>query len=505
MWLGARQRERVDLSEDSGFFLQLLDNTLAWRERLVEELKFGSRNHVRSVCSYQIDFPPAMLESLVDLKYARKASVLLPLTTRAKRPLLNFALSGPAGSSATLTSRASIAALQAQYLTLLAETSAASEVLTRAVEPQLLEAICDFSPGFFNGAFFKDGAKDLPSALAAYLSSGLEFQVSAADILSWRTMTVEAGEILAKSLGEPPERLSSSEEMLLALPRMSSPPRSASKVQTVVEGFHEAMLSARDAADDSFLTALAEYGRRYEVVVEVDVPLLEPSRIKIEEDLPLTLRRRPLRSWVSQDFALGDARSSHLEVRVDDPNVELAKYKIVDVWGNDATGWLETVRHTREALAIYSSEPQRPYYVTLEACLSVARPLALGTALLCLASLLAIAAVSVVGFSGAVGDRLAVLAIPTTIAAAFVLAREQTALATRLQLIPRTVLAAITLALWTEIAIGLMIAGGGGDEPSAKRPIDPPSWNRSIPVVGTMGQGEGARKWLRTEHKAAVE
>jgi hypothetical protein len=185
--------------------------------------------------------------------------------------------------------------------------------------------------------------------------------------------------------------------------------------------------------------------------------------------------------------------------------VELAKYKVLDVWGKDATGWLETVRHTREALAIYSSEPQRPYYVTLEACLSVARPLALSTVLLCLASLLAIVATSVIGFSGPVGDRLAVLAIPTTIAAAFVLAREQTALATRLQWIPRTVLAAITLALWAEIAIGLMVTGDVVGKASINRPIDPPGWRRVIPAVGTMSQGEGASKWLRTEHKAAAE
>lgn len=504
MWVGRRRSERVDLSEESGFFLQLLDDTLAWRERLVEELKFGSRNHVRSICSYQVDFLPAMLESQVDLKYARKANVLLPLTTRPKRPLLNFALSGPEGA-ATLTSRASIAGLQAQYLALLAETSSASNALIPAVELQLFEAICGFSPGFFNDTFLKDGTGDRASALAAYLSSGLGFAVPVSSILHWQTKTAQVGEILAQNLNEPPDLLSSSEEVLLSLPRMARPPQAVSEIQTLVDNFHQGIVAAHAALDRSFLAVLAEYGRRYEVVVEVEVPLLEPSRIKIEEDLPLKLKRRRFRSWVSQDFALGDARSAHLEVRVDDPNVELAKYKVLDVWGGDATGWLETVRHTREALAIYSSESQRPYYVALEACLSVARPLALGTALLCVASLLAIAAVSAIGFAGSVGDKLAVLAIPTTIAATFVLAREQTALATRLQWIPRAVLAAITFALWAEIAIGLAVTDDAGQRASVERPVAPPSWRKVSPAVSRMNQDKGAIKWLRTGHEAAVE
>jgi hypothetical protein len=488
--------ERVDLSEESGFFLDLLDDTLAWRERLVGELRFGNRNHVRFISAFQVDFPPAMLEARVSLERAGSANVLLPLTARPKRPLLNFALSGPGGSPATLTSRASSAGLQVQYLSGLLETSAASSQLKSTIKPDLLEAICVFTPGFFNYTFLKDGDGDFAHALSLYLSSGLHLEVGKDDVCRWREKTARAGEILARRLGEPPDPVSSSEEMLLALPQMSEPPRSIGEIDSTVDDFCVGVHAADRAEDRSFLGVLAEYGRRYEMVVEVEVPLLEPCRIKVEEDLPLELKRgRRFAHWVDQSFALGDARSAHLEARVDDPNVEIAGFKVHDLQQRDATGWLETVRRTREALAIYTSEVGRPYYVAVSVRLSVARPLMIGASLLCLANLLAIVAVPAIGFHGAVGERFAVLAIPTTIAATFVLVREQTALATRLQWVPRAILAATTFALWAEIVIGLSAVGV--DSPASAKTSSHPArstgLSRQAESPGTMKKSKGER------------
>lgn len=479
---------RADLSEEAGFFLDLVDNPPAWRERLVSELKFGGRNHVRSISSYQVDFPPALLEAHVDLKKCRSANVLLPLTTRSKRPLLNFALAGPGGAPATLTSRASVAALQAGYLSALAETSIASSDLVASIEFDLLEAICGFSPGFFTDTFLKDGAGDFSSALAGYLSGGLHLDVRASDVARWQTKTAEVGRILSARLAEPPEPVSSSEEVLLALPRMGNPPQSTEEIEDLVQRFCEGVRAAESASDHAFLTVLAEYGRRYEMVVEVEVSLLEPVRIKIEEDLPLELKRRRFRNWVDQDFSLGDARSAHLEARVDDPNVEISRYRVRDLKGGDATGWLESIRHTREALAIYSSEAERPHYLRVSVCLTVARHLLVGACLLCLINFMAIAAVPAIGFSGAGGERLALLAIPTTVAATFVLAREQTALATRLQWVPRAILAMTTFVLWAEIVIGLIVAGPDPleKESPVSRPVNPTGLSRSIAPRGTM-------------------
>jgi hypothetical protein len=483
--------ERIDLSEDSRFFLELLDSTHVWRERLVRELRFGNRNHVRAISSYQIDFPPALLEKHGQASEARTANILIPLTTRPKGPLLNFSLSGPGGSPATLTSRASIAALQAEYLGALAESSAVSGILCSRIDSQLFESICVFTPGFFNDSFFRDGNGDIAVALAEYLTSGLDLPVGVEDVRRWRRKTAQAGAILAERLREPPDPLSSSEEVLLALPHNPRLPASIDEIGSLVDGYHEAILAADEAADEQFLVALAEYGRRYEVVIEVEVPLLEPSRVKIEEDLPLRVKHRGLRSWVGQEFPLGDARSTHLEARSDDPNVEAIDYQIQDLHGRDASGWLESIRLTREALSLYGSEPGRPYFAVLWLRLGVARSLRIGAWLLLVANLVAIVAVPFIGFSGSVGDRLAVLAIPTTIAATFALVREQTALAARLQWIPRMLLAATTVALWLEVVIGLIAFDDSSTRTSVSRPEHAAEWSYKTTAPSTMHNGEG--------------
>jgi hypothetical protein len=450
---------RVDLSEQSGFFLDLLDQTRLWRERLVQEIQFASWTHVRLVSSYQIDFPPDLLSRYVNLRRTDKANVLLPLTTREKAPLLNFALSGPGGIPAALTSRASTAALQAQYLELLAQTSSAASTLRSHIAGSLYEAIGAFTPGLFRDTFLKNAGGDHEEALQTYLQSGLGTPVASADLRRWQVDTAEAAAVLANRLNEPPSPFSCSEELLLALPKIDPLPQSIGEVDAIVRGYLTGVKGADKANDDDYLTALAEYGRRYEMIVEVEVPLLEPSTIKIEEDLPLELSDRSWRSqnWMSHTFAFGDARSVHLEARSLDPSVEIAGYELRDVEGGDATGWVESVRHARETLIVYSSEPERPYYVSLRLRLRSARHLQVTTTMLAVANLAALVGVLLIENGRSYVDRLAVLVIPTTVAATFVLIREQTALATRLQWRgSRAFLAATTLVLWIVVVVGLI-------------------------------------------------
>jgi hypothetical protein len=189
----ATPEQRIDLSEDLRFFLDLLDNTHLWRERLVRDLRFANKNHVRTVSSYQIDFPPALLEKFNIARSGAWANVLVPLTTRPKAPLRGFALSGPGRSPATLTSRASIAALQAEYLRALVDSSTAAGELRSHIDPQLFESICVFTPRFFRDSFFRDGDGDFSLALADYLTSGLEIAISPKDVRQWRGKTTEAG------------------------------------------------------------------------------------------------------------------------------------------------------------------------------------------------------------------------------------------------------------------------------------------------------------------------
>ena len=177
--------ERVDLSETPEFFLRLLDDTHAWRERLVEELTLGSAAHVRATSSYHVEFPRALLDPHADPDKYRSANVLLPLTTRDKGPLLNLDLVGPAGSPVALTPRASIAALETIYLERLAESSPAAHSL-RGIADGLLEAVCLFTPARFQDHFLQQAGGDRSAALRRYLEDGLGFSVAGDDVAEWR-------------------------------------------------------------------------------------------------------------------------------------------------------------------------------------------------------------------------------------------------------------------------------------------------------------------------------
>ena len=119
------------------------------------------------------------------------------------------------------------------------------------------------------------------------------------------------------------------------------------------------------------------------------------------------------------------------------------------------------------------------------------RPLIVGAVLLLMANLLAIGAVPFIGFDDP--DRLAILVIPTTIAATFALVREQTALAARLQWMPRLLLAATTIALWLEVVVGLILFDDGRDRTSINRPKQQAEWATKAAWTSTMSAGKEAR------------
>jgi hypothetical protein len=446
---------RLDLSEDSAFLLTLIDRPLDWRERLVEEFSFERAAHVSVASSYQINFPPDLLEGFADSTLHRTANVLLPLTTRDKRPLLNLAITGPAGAPAQLLSRASTAALEAQYLSRLIRTSEADAQLLRGGLPEnLLEAICVFTPDYFNS--IADGADGVDVAMYRYLVSGLgaDMAVTPETVRRWRALTAEATGILRSHAAWLPVGRSSAEEPLLALPRLDPLPGDIDEIETIVSRFCDAVSALERAGDDVLLRALAEYGRRYELIVEVELPLLEPCTVKVTEDRVL---RERTRGWTTQTFRLGDARSAHLEARAADPNVVLENFDVRGIDGEQiGLGPLESVRRTEETLALYSAETERPEYVEVSLQLRPRRHLRwTSTALTALNGLTVVVAIFM-PHDHLLVERLALLTVPTTLAATVVLVREQTALATRLQTASRLWLGGSTVVLWCVVLAMLL-------------------------------------------------
>jgi hypothetical protein len=327
-------------------------------------------------------------------------------------------------------------------------------------------------------------------ALFLYLKEGLSFHIDSCDVTHWRHRTSQAGAVLARRLEEPPERLSSSEEILLAVPLIEPPPASITEVNSIVDGYVDQIHQADRANDDAYLSVLAEYGRRYELICEVEVPLLEPFRVKVEEDRPLGLKTR---GAMTHDVVIGGSRSMHIEARTTDSNVVLGKkMELNDAQGKSIFNRMELVRITPEGLALYSSDEKRPYIATLSLRLRVAFQLTVAALLLTMISLIAaISALSLTEDRFLVGS-LSVLVVPTTVASAFVLTREDSPLATRLQRYWRGGLAIATLALWL-VVVGRLISYDAQSEKNGGATARPGKVNQEKGAFNGTQRSKGQR------------
>lgn len=100
----------VDLQREDLLFPMLLD-PWSWRERCVERLTLGHAHHVEVSNRYQVHMRAAQLPIGTQATQLSPVRVLLPLSTRPKKPLFNFALHGPGGRDVHLLTRREVAKL----------------------------------------------------------------------------------------------------------------------------------------------------------------------------------------------------------------------------------------------------------------------------------------------------------------------------------------------------------------------------------------------------------
>jgi hypothetical protein len=470
----AARRGTINLSANMTFTHRLMDDPSIWRHRLVEELELGRGDHVRVSSSYHVELPPDLIDEFANGGAADHVRLLLPLTMRPKQPLLRFDLVGPVGAPSTLLLRSVIASIEADYLGALAASSAAGDHLTQTLPRDLLRAICDFTPDVFRefeehqrsrvGRVVRTRTGDRRSieAYRSYLSDGLHIDVERADVERWLEKQALAGSTLARALDETPDPYSSAEQVLLALPRLIEAPVSPADVDVLLDDYIEAVRSAESADDGTFLVALGDYGKRWEVVVETELPLGRAATVRLTEDRPLhTARRRFRLNEVAHVFALGEAGSAHVEVHVSDHRVGIHSFDVRELSPARRPvripPW-EGVRRTAEFLSLYSSQPDRPYFATLHVSLLPATHVR-WTARLILA--LAVTAALLAGIlqPDTATDQLVLMTLltfPTTFAVALLLLRESTALAVRLQLTTRLLTVVATALLWVVVFARLL-------------------------------------------------
>jgi hypothetical protein len=359
--------------------------------------------------------------------------------------------------------RNATAEIQAEYLDRLLDLHG-TPALRSALDRLTLEAICYFTPGPIRLG------EDEPTsyAVAEYLSQLLGIEIAVVDVPALFGRTRAASHRLCRALEEPPDAYSAAERFVWALAALSvltdSDIRPADRDEMLdVLDTYDAAVAQADPGADSFLKALAEYGRRWEVLVETEVPLFEPCTIKLTETRPLEL------DWWNgsvQPFNFADAESDHVQVRVSDQSVELAGFSVrsrerdgtvtlLDDRSSLAMGF-DGVRSTRESLAIYSSAGDRPYYLDVRLRLRTARTSWFAAlAIFVLTAVATVLAATTPADDHRV-DSLALLAVPTTFAVAALLVREQTPLAARLQRRLRLAMLLALIALWVVVLTKLV-------------------------------------------------
>ncbi|HWT91608.1 MAG TPA: hypothetical protein VN238_01325 [Solirubrobacteraceae bacterium] len=468
-WLGP-PNDRADLTENWDFIFVLLDDTRAWKQRLVERVRFQAAHHVHVESAYQCELPRAMLAGRVS-DDANSAEVLLPVTTREKRPLLNLDVRHSSGQPAHLLPRASIAAIEGEYLWRLLALWDHGGGVRASIPSDLFEAVCVTSPDVFRSFVAQRGSE--AEALADYLTGGLGFSIDPVDVEGWLAITRAAAAQLVAVLNEPAEPLfSTSENFLLSLPRLENRPATLAAVAAVVRAYstmiaRAAQLAAADRDAHDFLSVLGEYGRRWEVIVDVEIPLREPSVITLVEDRPLVLER----GSAVHRFSLGDAKSARLDASVGHHTVSFRQghLGVVTLDGakvgvgpigphGGAVGPLELAQDTKELISIYSSEPERPDRVEVLLPLVLSNDVSRPGGLLFGLTLAAIAMTAFVS-STELTDKLAVLVVPSTLAVALTLIREESPLAARLSRRRNAWLAGAVVALWLVTAVRLIAAG----------------------------------------------
>lgn len=421
--------EKVDLREQPAFSLALLDDAWVWRHRVVETLEVGLADHVSVTTRYQLEFPPDLVANYVGAE-ASEARLFLPITTRHKKVLLGFSARGPRGGPAHLLLRATIADLEAHYVTGFVQ-AIDDQGLQDALSYDLIRAIAAAAPATYEH-FLAEAKGDRVAGLTAYVHGGIGVALTQGELRGLLQIMEPASEALASALGEPIDDRSAAENVLLAMPYLppSGRPTSVEEVHELAEQYTDAIVGGQ--VEQWLLALVAEYGRRWEVILEIDAPLREPFTVQLCQERPVVIRGRSL---LRHEVALDDARSYHLQVRVIDPSVRIAPGPVLRDSEGAIVGIpnLEGGRDTAELFAVYSSEPDRPTQAMAELTLQPVESVRFtATVVEVLAWFAVAAALLVSGEEALLLAKLGILTIPTTFAVALLLVREQSPVAARL-------------------------------------------------------------------------
>lgn len=246
--------------------------------------------------------------------------------------LFNVSASGPDGGAAHFLLREEAALIQSGYIAHVVQGISTGD---QAFGGELWTAISAFTPGKWSHFLAENqpgllrrmrdrsGEEHRTDSLVAYLDAALSFAVSRPDVVRWLAQLEVPRELLLAAFEEAPSDLSSSECVLLAIPFMDLQPGDSGGVDDLVRTFcasvHQMEAEARQV--------VAEYGRRWEVLMEVTVPIGQLCTVQLRDQRPWIDTPSPV---MTQEIVFGDSVTTHVEIRAADHSVVLDRAAVVE-------------------------------------------------------------------------------------------------------------------------------------------------------------------------------
>jgi len=428
----------IDLSERTDLTCALLDNTRAWRERAVHEIVLRDSDHVDAVLTYQIRIPvPFVQEYEPNARSGDQIRILLPFTIRPKQLLFKVDFIGVQGNSTALLLRDDAARFQAQYIAHVSGMPHNEHPLMGALWVGVSaytkfawrEHYANAKPPFWRRLWPGFESIRRTRALVTYLNSDLidlDAKIKNHHITDWLRRIDPVRVALVDALAEDEDPESSSECILLAIPFMPYAPGSIADIDALVEEF----CATISAMDMKARQVVAEYGRRWEAIVDTVVPIGQGCSIKLSEQRPWVRAPSPV---MEQEIAFGDATTTHVEIRAADPDIVIDRPSISDLSGERSDiAVADEIRVTADAIAIYASEVDRPYLARVKVHARVRWGHRLLIIWLMITIVIAGTGAAVLPENADLVDFLTLLIFPLTLAGTVVLTREATPLAERL-------------------------------------------------------------------------
>lgn len=416
----------VNLIDDRGVTASLLANPLGWRVRVVEEILVDSATS----CTRRRSLQAGPLREVLGTKVPRRvthALLALNVAPMPRGPLMDFDVKGPEGD-AWLLPRTEIAERQSQYLLQLANLSRVPISKELAV---LIAAVLGFT-----GELFSTGA---PADLSGYFEDGLGRPVAPTVLEDWEKVARRCEAVLRPRLDEF-RGYSAPENPSLVIPQLfetdllstdSDATRLLESYATALECF-QARAQEVDLAGtaEEFLTALADYGNSYDLIVAMKVPLDEPFLVKYSERRDLTLN---IRNRGHQDLVIADAQSNHVTFRLSDANVRITRFQADHPRSSSPAYGAFQSRNDAQSRAFYAHDPDRDYRIRLVFGLASLRRLQV-VPYLAVLLLVALTVALWIDRPTRLGD-LALIVGPSALAASVLLARDPTTLGSRLRFV----------------------------------------------------------------------